>query len=42
MMTVLWVAVPCRLHREGDDRPNDGGCKHFWNVGKFLPDYTAQ
>jgi hypothetical protein len=23
------------------DRPGDGGSKHLWNVGKFLPDYTA-
>jgi hypothetical protein len=23
-------------------RPDDGGSKHLWNVGKLLPDYTAQ
>jgi hypothetical protein len=23
-------------------RPDDRGCKHLWNVGKLLPDYTAQ
>jgi hypothetical protein len=23
-------------------RPDDGGRKHLWNVGKFLPNYTAQ
>jgi hypothetical protein len=23
-------------------RPDDGGRKHLWNVGKFLPDYVAQ
>jgi hypothetical protein len=22
--------------------PDDGGSKHLWNVGQFLPDYTAQ
>jgi hypothetical protein len=22
--------------------PDDGGSKHLWNVGKHLPDYTAQ
>jgi hypothetical protein len=25
-----------------DDRPDDGGSKHLWNVGQFLRDYTAQ
>jgi hypothetical protein len=24
------------------DRPDDGGSKRLWNVGKFLPGYTAQ
>jgi hypothetical protein len=24
------------------DRPDDGGSKHLWNVGKFLPDYMTQ
>jgi hypothetical protein len=23
-------------------RSDDGGSKHFWNIGKLLPDYTAQ
>jgi hypothetical protein len=23
-------------------RPDDGGSKHLWNVGKLLPDYMAQ
>jgi hypothetical protein len=23
------------------DRPDDGGSKYLWNVGKLLPDYTA-
>jgi hypothetical protein len=22
-------------------RPDDGGSKDFWNIGKLLPDYTA-
>jgi hypothetical protein len=26
----------------GDDHPDDGGSKRLRNVGKFLPDYTAQ
>jgi hypothetical protein len=30
------------LHHQGDDDPNDGGSKHLRNVGKLLPDYTAQ
>jgi hypothetical protein len=25
----------------GDHRPDDGGSKDLWNVGKLLPDYTA-
>jgi hypothetical protein len=24
------------------NRPDDGGSKHLWNVGKFLSEYTAQ
>jgi hypothetical protein len=24
------------------NRPDDGGSKDLWNVGKLLPDYTAQ
>jgi hypothetical protein len=28
----------CCLDHQGDV----GGCKHLWNVGKLLPDYTAQ
>jgi hypothetical protein len=31
----------CCLHHQGDEN-GDGGRKHPWNVGKFLPDYTAQ
>jgi hypothetical protein len=33
-MAVFWVVAI-------DDRPDDGGSKDFWNVGKLLPDYTA-
>jgi hypothetical protein len=25
----------------GCDRPEDGGSKDLWNVGKLLPDYTV-
>jgi hypothetical protein len=28
--------------RAGPHRSPNGGSKHLWNVGKFLPDYTAQ
>jgi hypothetical protein len=24
------------------DDPDDGGSKRLWNIGKILPDYTAQ
>jgi hypothetical protein len=49
-MTVSWVVAPCSLvvyrrfrgacclYHQGDD---DGGSKSLWNIGKFLPDYTA-
>jgi hypothetical protein len=29
-------------HHQGTHRPNDGGSKHLWNVGKLLLDYTEQ
>jgi hypothetical protein len=29
------------LSRQGD-RPDDGGSKYLWNVGKLLPDYSSQ
>jgi hypothetical protein len=38
----------CCLHHKSDElwvmtcRPDDEGSKHLWNVGKLLPDYTAQ
>jgi hypothetical protein len=33
----------CCLHHQGDkgDRPDDGGSRDLWNVGKLVPDYTA-
>jgi hypothetical protein len=37
-MAVFWVVVPCSLV---GDRPDTGGSKYLWNVGKLLPDYTA-
>jgi hypothetical protein len=37
-ITVFWVVAPCSLV----DRPDDGGSNHLGNVGKLLPDYTAQ
>jgi hypothetical protein len=27
---------------QGADRPDDGGSKYLWKVGKLLPDYTTQ
>jgi hypothetical protein len=38
------VFCACCLHHQGDEtrRPDDGGSKHLWNVGKLLPHYTAQ
>jgi hypothetical protein len=36
------MAVFFLLHDQGDHRPDDGGSKHLWNVGKLLPDYTEQ
>jgi hypothetical protein len=49
-ITVFWDDAPCSLV-EMDQRfrgaycpyyhGDDGGSKHLWNVGQFLPDYTA-
>jgi hypothetical protein len=36
-MAVFWVVAPCSQ----GDRPDDGGSKDLWNVGKTLPDYTV-
>jgi hypothetical protein len=33
---VIWLTVPML------EQTDDGGSKHLWNVGKLLPDYTAQ
>jgi hypothetical protein len=50
-MTVLWNVAPCSLvevyrrFRGGyypHHRPDDGGSKHPWNVGRRIPDYKAQ
>jgi hypothetical protein len=50
-MTVFWDVAPCSLvefYRRFRGacclqyRPDDGGSKHIWNVGKRLPDYAAQ
>jgi hypothetical protein len=34
---------PCFLHHPGSSthRPDDGGGKNLWNMGKLVPDYTA-
>jgi hypothetical protein len=34
---VFWVVAPCSLVEI-----DNGASKHVWNVGQFLPDYTAQ
>jgi hypothetical protein len=34
-MAVFWVVALM------NDRPDNGGSKDLWNVGKLLPDYTA-
>jgi hypothetical protein len=52
-IAVFWVVAPCSLvevyqrfrgpcclQHQGD-RPDDGGSKDLWNVGKLLPDYTV-
>jgi hypothetical protein len=46
---VFWVVAPCSLVEVYQrfrgpcctHRPDDGGSKDFWNVGKLLPDYSA-
>jgi hypothetical protein len=48
---VFWVVAPCSLVEVYQrfrgpcclqpHRPDDGGSKDLWNVGKLLPDYTA-
>jgi hypothetical protein len=45
---VIWVVAPCSLEEVyrrgayGPQPPDDGGSNHLCNVGKLLPDYTAQ
>jgi hypothetical protein len=39
-MAVFWVVASCSLV-EVYHRPDDGGSKDLWNIGKLLPDYTA-
>jgi hypothetical protein len=43
-MAVFWVVAPCslvevyqRFRGPEGDRPDDGGSKDLWNVGKLLP-----
>jgi hypothetical protein len=31
----------CQTNEFCEYRPDDGGSKDLWNVGKLLPDYTA-
>jgi hypothetical protein len=35
------AATPALSPVHHRDRPDDGGSKDLWNVGKLLPDYTA-
>jgi hypothetical protein len=39
--TFFWDVVQYNL-AETDRRPDYGDSKHLWNVGQFVPDYTAQ
>jgi hypothetical protein len=50
-MAVFWDVAPCSLvdtdrHFRGayclQHRTDNGGSKVLWNVGQYLPDYTAQ
>jgi hypothetical protein len=36
----LWILMFACLHHQGN--PDARGIKNLWNVGKLLPDYTAQ
>jgi hypothetical protein len=42
-IAVFWVVAPCSLVEVSSmsHRPDDGGSKDPWNVGKLLPDYTV-
>jgi hypothetical protein len=37
-MTAVWYSALRSL----DERPDDGGSTHLWNVSQLLQDYTAQ
>jgi hypothetical protein len=37
-----WLTFLIRLLPPASDRPDEGGRKHLWNVGKLLPDHTVQ
>jgi hypothetical protein len=37
-----WNCPHLLRHTRRSNRPDDGGSKHLWIVGKILPDYTAQ
>jgi hypothetical protein len=51
-MAVFWVVAPCSLlevyccfrgaYCLHHHRPDDGGSKHLWKIGKLLPNYTVQ
>jgi hypothetical protein len=32
----------CCLQQQGGDRPDDGGSKHLWNVGKLLQEVKQE
>jgi hypothetical protein len=40
--TDVLEALAVSIIRAMSNRPDDGGSKHLSNVGKLLPDYTAQ
>jgi hypothetical protein len=43
-IAVFWVVAPCSLvevYQLITHRPDDGGSKDLWNVGKLLPDYMV-
>jgi hypothetical protein len=37
----MWTDGQTRVIKKIAHRPDDGGSKDLWNVGKLLPDYTA-
>jgi hypothetical protein len=38
---VFLVVLPCRLVRNFNHHPDDGGSMDLWNAGKLIPLYTA-